>query len=200
MNARGFAGLDLLLYALTAALAVGATYAFLEKRCNSACKDMAEKYAGAERRVKALEAEKVAAQDRATAMALLAAQRLEATDRAVRANQEKNDATIATLDARARALRGRLVRVSADAARLLADAAVAANAGNATPAEVDHGPAPAVPDSAAPGSLVVFDEGELTAWGVRAGAAYLSCRTKWAACVTAYEQVRTANQPGAPPP
>lgn len=190
---RGFAGLALLLYVLTAALAVGATYAFLEKRCNSACKD-------ARAELVVLKAEKAAAQERASAMAMLAAQRLDDTDRAVRANQEKNDATIATLDARARALRGRLIRVSADAARLLADAAVAANAGNATPAEVDHGPSPAIPDSAAPGSLVVFDEGELTAWGVRAGAAYLSCRTKWAACVTAYEQVRTANQPGAPPP
>mgnify|MGYP001381093820 CR=1 FL=1 len=37
-NQRGFAVL-VLVYVITAVLAVGATYAFLEKRCNSACKD-----------------------------------------------------------------------------------------------------------------------------------------------------------------
>ena len=135
-----------------------------------------------------LTAERDAARKRATDLALLASQRLADTDKAVRANQEKNDGTIATLESRARALQGRLVRLSADAARVLNDASTAANS---APAAVDQGTAPPVPEPTQAGSLVVFDEGELAAWGVKAAAAYMSCKIKHAACVTAYEGVRS---------
>lgn len=183
-NQRGFAVL-VLVYVITAVLAVGATYAFLEKRCNSACKD-------ARAEVATLTAEKEAAQKRATAMAMLAAQRLADTDKAVRAEQEKAHATIADLETRARALRGRVARLSLDAARVLDDASRAANS---PAAAVDQGTAPAVPDAPSTSArLVTYDEGELAEWGVMAAAAYASCRIKHAACVTAYERVRSAYQ------
>lgn len=164
MNQRGFAE-GLILYAIVAVVtlaAIGGAYYKLQHYCNTVCKD-------ARAEVGVLKSEKAAAQERATAIALMwsgqvdktakAEQQLE-TDRHARA--EKVRTAAAALPA---ADRGR--PVPAAVVRVLGDAASAANAAG-TPTRAQE-TAPPVADT----SL-----GVLTDWAVLVTEIHAECRDR----------------------
>ena len=155
--------------------------------CNSVCKE-------ARSEVEQLQAEKKAAQERATAITMLWAAQVDKTEAEARKRRESNETKFAGLGARARALPAAAVRVSAAAAGLLDDVSRAANAAAAPGG--GEAPAEAVPQSTGP---VAYDEREFAQYIVLAGQAYADAVNQWRSCVNHYERLAEAQQQEKPP-
>lgn len=135
-----------------------------------------------------LRAEKVAAQERATAIALLWSKAIQNVEvRYVEVERKRQDAFGGIRDGAGRirpATDSVRVRVPAGALRLLGDIAIAANDSPAP--SVDQRPAAPVPESARDTTLT-----EWIAFAADAGEAYREARDKHLACVNAYESLRS---------
>lgn len=180
---RGFIVMAII-YAVAIAGIIGATWYFLEGRCNSACKK-----ASAER--DQLLAEKDAAIAREAALERRWSEQVKESTAATQAKLEESYASFATLKDRARRLPSdRIIRLAPDTARLFDDAVRAANAGApAKPSASNQGGAAAVPESATSTS-VVYAESEFREWLTKAAEAYSICRVKHLACVSFYEELQ----------
>lgn len=152
--------------------------------CNSVCRD-----ARGER--DSLRAEKVAAQERATALALLWSAQLDKTDAEVRKREAEKRVQFSGLMDRAQSLdRGAGLRIGNDTARLLLDASRAANSG--TTAEHQEEPAP-VPEPAEEHTYSTFNDRDLAEAWIKAAAAYADAVMLHRACVEAWDQLRGAH-------
>ena len=161
----------LALLAVIAAL-YGAWYK-VDNWCNSACRDEAARAEVAEGLI-------AAAQERATALALLWAKAIDQVETAHVESRRISEHAAVQLRERARRITSRgdsgTIRVDPDAGRLLADSADFANR---TPAaEVDSRPAEAVPDAARDTTLAQWTE-----FAISAAEAYADARQKHQACV-----------------
>lgn len=148
--------------------------------CNTVCRD-----ARAER--DQLVTEKKAAQERATALALLWAKSVDDAETKERQREAESARRYDSLLARAEAInRGNGLRLSVGTIGVLTDASREANAARSTP--VDQDPAEAVSPAAD-----TTDEREIAIAWVKASEAYADAFGKWQACVAAYESIRSAN-------
>lgn len=149
--------------------------------CNTVCKD-----ARVER--DQLVAEKMAAQERATALALLWAKSLDDAERKERERESEAARRYDSLLARAQAVdRGPGMRLSVGTIRLLDDASAAANL--ARPPAVDQDPAESVPPASD-----TTDEREIAVAWVKASEAYADAFGKWQSCVNFYQSLRSADE------
>lgn len=151
-----------------------------------------------EKRATEAESRIVAAQKRATDLALLYANTLPKIDQAAREQKEKDDATIKSLQARVDKLsREPTLYFSADALRVFNDVS---GAGSRTDAATDAGtagrPAP-VPQAAAPEAGGYYSEADITGHDVAARAAYDACINKLHAIRDRYNAARAAQLKGA---
>lgn len=154
--------------------------------CNGACKD-------ARAEVVILQAEKKAAQERATAIALLWSAQVDKTEAEVRKRDAQTASTFGALVRRAEAIDSPVgLRIGGPTARLLLDASRAANAA-AAPAEPET-PPDAVSEPAEEHTYSTFNERELaTAW-IKAAMAYTDAVGQWRACVDYYEGLRNVDE------
>ena len=159
--------------------------------CNSACKDARAELVAAQGQIKE-------AQERATALALMWSEAINRVEvRYVELARDRADAA-ANLRERAGRIRpataGVSIRVPADAVGVLGDVARFANDSPA-PA-VDQGAAAPVPVPARDADTTLA---EWISFAVEAGAAYREAADKHAACVAAYDSLRSdagvINQP-----
>ncbi len=165
-------------YLLGAALLVGG-WLYLDRACwSSACKS-------AKAEATELRAEKAAAVERATALALLWADGLDKIDKAVKAAKDERDASFAALQDRARHSRGPSRVEPAASVRLQLDASRLANY-PAAAGEREAAPAP-VPASPV-GDTEVSQAASDLAWAL-AAEAYADAVSQWRACVAAYEAI-----------
>jgi hypothetical protein len=173
---------------LLGAIFIGVLWWRADHWCNSACKEQTEIVVKVQGRLTELSGRLAAAQERATALALLWAEAIKKVE--VRYVEAKNRQVVAFAGVRERAGRIRVdldrvrIRVPAVALGVLDDAARAANASPSGPAGVDSGgPAP-VPD--APGREDA--DTSLTEWvdfAGKAGEAYADVNAKRQAAVDA---------------
>lgn len=188
MNQRGVVS-TLVVYAIVAAVALafvgGAVYK-ANQWCNMVCEDLMHELEESRFEVQKLAEEKQAAQDRATALALLWSAKVDEAARLALKLKEMHDAAYKELRVRAANVsRGGGVRVAADLAGVLRDSASAANEGAPAPSG-DPAPAPAVSDAS---GFETYDERELAQFFVDASAAYRDAVNLWQACVQAYDGV-----------
>ncbi len=165
---------------IVGAVILGGLYYSAQHYCNTVCKD-------ARAEVVTLKEEKKAAQERATAIALLWSAQVDKTESEARQRREANEAKFSALAERARALPAGAVRMSGAAAGLLDDVSRAANAASA-PAG-GEARTEAVPQTSSP---VAYDEREFASYIVLAGEAYSDAVNQWRACVTHYERLADA--------
>lgn len=159
--------------------------------CNGPCRR-------ARAAIREYETRMVAAQKRATDLALLYAKTLDNIDRAVKQQKETDRATFDVLASRARELPARAsVRLSDSAVRLWSNATGAAN--DPRPAGVGTQPAAAVPGSAqgqaiagggGGGGDLWYSEQDVVSFVVESALAYRDARARWAACVQSYDAIR----------
>jgi len=133
-----------------------------------------------------------AAQDRATALALLWSAQVDKSEAEVNQAKDEANVQIAALQDRIKKLPSRIVVFSTPAASVLDDATAAANAAPA-PA-VDNKPAPPVPDPAIAGATTAYDEREFADYVTRAAQAYRDVRTKLGACISFYQNLQKEAQ------
>lgn len=158
----------------------------LDNWCNAACQSASSKLTIAEQQI-------TAAQERATAIAMLWAKAINNVE--VRYVEVVSERTAAASGLRERAGRIRpatdsvSVRVPADALRVLDDAAKLAN-NSAAPA-VDQRPTAPFPDAAGPAETTLSD---WVAFAVDAAEAYRDAADKHSACVAAYESLTTQQE------
>lgn len=189
---------SLVMYALLAAAAVAAAWALwwkVDHWCNAACTDL-------QAVVARLEGEKKAAQERASAIAVMWADGLNKVEvRYVEVERAVRN-TFAGLRDRTRGVSADSsggIRLGSRAVELLDDAHRAANAGDPSAPQVDHRPAEAVPvapsdeTSSATGDVILTPEA-FAALYVDAAEAYRDAYEKWKAAVAAYEELRIANE------
>jgi hypothetical protein len=181
MNQRGIVS-TLILYGILAAVVLGVIGTAVYKAnhwCNAVCEDMMLE-------IEKLELEKKAAQERATALALMWSAKVDEAARLAMKLKEMHDAAYKELRIRAANVnRAGGVRFRADLAGVFRDSANAANDG-AAPAEGNPPPTAAVPDAT---GYEAYDERELAQFFVDASAAYRDAVNLWRACVQAYDGV-----------
>lgn len=185
---RGY--VQLIVYGVMALAAAGAMYAIYSKVmhwCNTACVEVT-----AER--DALQAEKTAAQERATALALLWADGLNKVEVRYVEQVKVVERVFGELRDRARAVvGGGGIQLRADEQRVLLDAHRAANPDpDPAVAAVDHRPAEAVP--AATGDTIITPAQYAQAY-VEGAEAYRDAYDKWQAAVAAYNALSQELQP-----
>jgi hypothetical protein len=166
---RGFIPISLIMYgvaALVALAAIGTVIYKVRHWCNAACVEQRDRADVAEASIKA-------AQDRATAIALLWAGNVTREDTNAKQRDADRTARFAPIVAASRALPADVARTRfpAAAARVLDDAIRAGNANLTEPAREPAKEAGAAP--AAPAGAV--DVAGITAWGVDVAALYASC-------------------------
>jgi hypothetical protein len=190
MKQRGFALLLQFLpyiigFVLIAGLA-GAIWWKVEHWCNAVCRTAQEQFSAAVSERDVLVLEKKAAQERATALALAWSAQVDKTEAASRERKQELDRTFRPLverakDVASRAPDGRGTTFGIDTARLLADAASAANAARSPPErEKDPDPVPIAPD--------------WETWGVLAAQAYADAVNQHRACLDFYVGLQKAQQ------
>lgn len=163
---------------ILAAILLGVLAWKADHYCNTVCRD-----ARAER--DQLVTEKKAAQERATALALLWAKSVDDAERKERERETEATRRYDSLLARAEAInRGSGLRLSVGTIGVLTDASREANAAR-SPAE--HQDAPETVPPAAD-----TDEREIAIAWVKASEAYADAFGKWQACVSFYESLRGA--------
>jgi hypothetical protein len=192
---QGFAWLSFLPYIIGAVVIGGAVWTIwssVNNWCNGACRDAREERDEAIAESVQLHGVIKAAQERATALALLWSEAINKVE--VRYVQVERDRRAAFAGVRERAGSIRvdtsrvLVPVTAPVIGVLRDAERAANGGSpAAPREGEGSPAP-VPETARDTTLA-----EWVQFAIDAAEAYREAYDKWQAAVQAYESVREAS-------
>lgn len=190
MKQRGFIlTAQLIAYAVIAlvvVIAAGTVTYKVNHWCNAACTEARDE-------ADTLRKEKVAAQERATALANLWAAQVDKTEAEARQRKVLQDEKFTALKNRVRHLSGnRALRLGAPAVGVLNDAVRAANDAPAV-AEVGEAPAPGVPEPPdadnQPGALLL-SEREMVDFIVATAIAYNDAVAQWKSCVNFYEGLR----------